>query len=281
MTDSGRKGALLVVATPIGNLGDLPPRAVAALGAAAAVAAEDRGRTLGLLNHLGLKKPLLSYREENRERAAREVLAFLARGEDVALVTDAGTPGVSDPGHFLVALAVEAGFPVIPLPGPSALAVALSASGLPLDRFLFEGFLPPREKARRERLWELLAGGHPLVLYEAPHRALATLRELSSLAPERRVVLARELTKVHEEFVRGTAAGVSAIMEERGEVRGEVTLVVEGEAPKDEKGSTLAVDLDRALELVRDSGMGASRGAALLAELTGLDRKELYRRLSS
>ncbi len=280
MTDSRVKGTLFVVATPIGNLGDLSPRAAAALGGAAVVAAEDRGRTLGLLNHLGLKKRLLSYREENRVRAAREVLAFLVRGEDVALVTDAGTPGVSDPGHFLVGEAVRAGFPVVPLPGPSAPAAALSASGLPLDRFLFEGFLPAREKARHERLAELLASGLPLVLYESPHRALAALRELSSLAPGRRVVLARELTKVHEEFVRGTAAEVSAIMEERGEVRGEVTLVVEGAPPKDEKGSTLAVDLDRALELVRESGMGAKRGAALLAELTGGDRKELYRRLS-
>jgi len=275
-------GTLFVVATPIGNLGDLAPRARGTLQAVDAVAAEDRGRTLGLLNHLGFKKPLLSYREENRRESARAILARLSRGESVALVTDAGTPGISDPGHFLVGETIAAGFTVVPIPGPSALAAALSASGLALDRFLFEGFLPAREKPRRERLSGLLATGFPLVLYESPHRALATLRDLEGLAPARRVVLAREITKLHEEFLRGTAGGGLAAMVKRGEVRGEVTLVVEGEEPveKEKGGPALAVELDRALSLVRESGVGAKRGAALLAELTGLDRKALYRKLS-
>jgi 16S rRNA (cytidine1402-2'-O)-methyltransferase len=273
---------LFIVATPIGHLGDLTPRAAATLAAVAAVAAEDRGRTLGLLNHLGVKKPLLSYREENRREAARDILARLSRGESVALVTDAGTPGISDPGHYLVERALAAGFAVTPIPGVSALATALSASGLPLDRFLFEGFLPSRGKARRERLAELLAAGFPLVLYESPHRVVATLADLADLAGDRRVVVGRELTKVHEEFLRGTAAGVGAELAARGEVRGEVTLVVEGAGKAEEKEPLAASDpaaLDRALALVRESGVGAKRGAALLAELTGLDRREIYRRL--
>ncbi len=272
------RGTLFVVATPIGNLGDLTPRAAETLRAAAAVAAEDRGRTRPLLAHVGSEARLLSYREENREKAAEQVLAYLAEGKAVALVTDAGTPGVSDPGHYLVGRAVEAGFPVVPIPGPAALTAALSAAGLDLPRFLFEGFLPAKAGARRTRLRELAATGLPFVLYEAPHRIRETLLDLAAEAGGRRTVLAREVTKLHEEFLRGTAEELAERMG-KVEPRGEMTVVVEGGEPA-EPGTRLAVELEKAIALVRESGVGASRGAALLAALTGMDRKEIYRKLS-
>lgn len=214
-----------MVATPIGHLEDITLRALRVLRGVDLVAAEDTRRTRLLLGHYGIATPCVSYFEHNKHRRGPELVDRLRAGGRVALVTDAGTPGISDPGFHLVRLCREAGVPVVPVPGPSALAAALSAAGVPADRFVFEGFLPHRPGRRLARLEALVGLGRPVVLYESPHRLAATLGALEALCGEAEVVLARELTKQFEEFRRGTPAELRAWAEALG-VRGEVTLVV-------------------------------------------------------
>ncbi|HKQ60954.1 MAG TPA: 16S rRNA (cytidine(1402)-2'-O)-methyltransferase, partial [Candidatus Polarisedimenticolaceae bacterium] len=203
-------GQLFVVATPLGNLDDLAPRALETLRRVDAIACEDTRRTAKLLARFALDKPLLSCHRFNEAQRLRPVLERLTRGESVALVSDGGTPGVSDPGALLVRAVLDAGIPVCPLPGPSAVTTLLSASGLPADRFIFEGFLPPRAGERRRRLRELREETRTLVLFEAPHRIEATLADLAAIFGERRLVLGRELTKRHESVLAGTARSVAA-----------------------------------------------------------------------
>lgn len=200
-------------------------RALRVLREVAVVAAEDTRRTRLLLAHHGIRTPLVSYFEHNKFRRGPELLARLRRGESVALVTDAGTPGISDPGFHLVRLAHAAGVPVVPVPGPSAVVAALSAAGVPGDRFVFEGFLPARPGRRLARLRELRGLGRPVVLYESPHRLAATLEAIAAVFGDAEVVLARELTKRFEEVRRGTAASLLARVRAEG-VRGEITLVI-------------------------------------------------------
>jgi len=220
-------GTLYVVATPIGNLGDVSERARAVLADVAAVVAEDTRRTGRLLAHLDVSVPLISNHEHNEASRVPRLLARLAAGEDLALVSDAGTPTISDPGYPLVRAAVEEGVPVVPIPGPCAAVAALTASGLPTDRFLFAGF-PPRSKGKRRRWLAELAGERgTLVLYEAPPRLARTCQELAETLGDRQAVLARELTKLHEEFVRGTLHDLAGRYGERAP-RGEVVLVVAG-----------------------------------------------------
>jgi 16S rRNA (cytidine1402-2'-O)-methyltransferase len=225
-------GRLVLVGTPIGNLGDLSPRAVEALGAADVVCCEDTRRTGRLLQHAGVRAPKLLVVNDHTEAAAvANVLGRLVVGERVAVVSDAGMPGVSDPGERLVAAAVDAGFPVEVVPGPSAAVTALVASGLPAGRFTFEGFLPRKGSGRTERLRELAAERRTAVLYEAPHRVARTLADLAAACGgDRRVVIARELTKLHEEHWRGTldeaVAHVSEVVP-----RGEHVLVLDGAPP--------------------------------------------------
>ncbi len=214
-----------MVATPIGNLEDITLRALRVLREVDLVAAEDTRRTRVLFARYGITTPLTSYFEHNKLRRGPELLARLRAGARVALVTDAGTPGISDPGYHLVRLAQEAGIPVVPVPGPSALLAALSAAGIPGDRFVFEGFLPARPGRRQARLRELAALGRPVVLYESPHRLAATLGAIAEVFGDAEVVLGRELTKQFEEFRRGTAAALRARVEAEG-IRGEVTLIV-------------------------------------------------------
>ncbi|MCI0547029.1 MAG: 16S rRNA (cytidine(1402)-2'-O)-methyltransferase [Candidatus Rokubacteria bacterium] len=214
-----------MVATPIGNLEDITLRALRVLREADLVAAEDTRRTRNLLQAYGVRAPLVSYFEHNQARRGPELLRRLQAGARIALVTDAGTPGVSDPGFRLVRLCREADVPVVPIPGASALVAALSAAGVPADRFVFEGFLPPKAGRRLTRLRALHALERPLVLYESPHRLLATLEALEAVFGEAEVVLARELTKRFEEFRRGTAGALRAALAPAG-VRGEVTLIV-------------------------------------------------------
>jgi 16S rRNA (cytidine1402-2'-O)-methyltransferase len=223
-------GTLFVVATPIGNLEDITVRALRVLRAVDLVAAEDTRRTRTLLQAYGIDVPLLSYFAHNQARRGPELLHRLQGGARIALVTDAGTPGVSDPGFQLVRLCREAGVPVVPVPGPSALVAALSAAGVPADRFVFEGFLPVKAGRRLTRLRELGALGRPVVLYESPHRLLATLEAVATVFGEAEVVLAREVTKRFEEFRRGTAAELRAAFAAEG-VRGEITLVVNPRQP--------------------------------------------------
>jgi 16S rRNA (cytidine1402-2'-O)-methyltransferase len=220
-------GTLFVVATPIGNLDDASPRALRVLRQTSLVACEDTRRTAQLLERFGVAVPTVSCHKFNERERLVALLQRMKAGQDVALVSDGGTPGVSDPGRMLVEAALEAGLPVSPIPGPSAVATLLSASGLPADRFVFEGFLPARPGERRRHLRTLRAETRTLVLFEAPHRLLDTLQDLAAIFGDRRLVLGRELTKVHETVLRGTARQLAEGLAS-GPVRGELTLAIAG-----------------------------------------------------
>jgi 16S rRNA (cytidine1402-2'-O)-methyltransferase len=218
-------GTLYVVATPIGNLEDITLRALRVLKEVALIACEDTRRTRGLLTHFGIHAEVTSYFEHNRLRKGARLLETLQAGRSVALVTDAGTPGISDPGFQLVRQAREAGVPVVPVPGPSAVVAALSASGVPADRFVFDGFLPVKPGRRRHRLEALRDLEMTVVCYESPHRILATLEAIAAVFGERPIVVARELTKQFEEIVRGSAAAVRERLGS-GTARGEFTVII-------------------------------------------------------
>ena len=219
-------GTLYVVSTPIGNLRDITFRAVEVLQAVDVVAAEDTRHSRRLLDAYGIRTPLLSYHDHNKERRAPELLARLLNGQTVAVISDAGTPGISDPAFYLVRLCAQEGVPVRPVPGPTAFVAALVVSGLPTDRFVFEGFLPAK-KGRRKRLEELSGEVRTIVLYESPHRLAKTLRDLHEALGDRKAVVVRELTKIHEEVLRGTLAELAQTAESR-KLRGEMVIVVEG-----------------------------------------------------
>ncbi|MGH8300630.1 MAG: 16S rRNA (cytidine(1402)-2'-O)-methyltransferase [Steroidobacteraceae bacterium] len=269
------RGRLQVVATPIGNMGDVSARARQALEGAAAVAAEDTRRTGALLQALGIARPLLSLHAHNETQRVPDILARLAAGETIALVSDAGTPLLSDPGFELVRAAADAGFDVEAIPGPSAITTALAVAGLPVSRFCFEGFLPARERERRSHLAQLAGEPRTLVFFEAPHRIAATLADLAAeLGSDRRAVVARELTKAHETLYRGTLAELAqrAASEDNFQ-RGEITIVVAGAAP-----ASTAVDtalLRRAVALLSKE-LSPGRAAAIAAQLTGATRGEAY-----
>ncbi len=277
-------GTLYVVATPIGNLGDLSPRAAEVLRAASAVVAEDTRRTRRLFAHLGAEPPpLLSLPAFDERGRLGPLLGRLEAGESLALCTDAGTPGVSDPGQRLVAAAWELGARVVPIPGPSAALAALSASGLPSDRFLVAGFLPRKGGGRARALEALARLPATLVLFEAGNRTAATLDDLRRALGDRRAVLARELTKLHEELARGRLSELLARFP--GEVRGEVTLVVEGagDGGGAEEEATAPGEVEPLEEeLARRLGAGepASALARDVARARGLPRREVYALLS-
>ena len=268
-------GTLYLVPTPIGNLGDISKRMADTLERVDFIAAEDTRVTVKLLNHLGIKKPMVPYHRHNCQDMGGVVADRLLAGEDCALVTDAGTPAISDPGEDLVALCAGAGVAVCAIPGPCALSTALSVSGLPTARFTFEGFLPQNKKNRRARLDALRGEERTMVFYEAPHRLAATLAELARvLGGERRAVLCRELTKLHEEILRAPLGELADIFRSR-EPRGEFVLVVEG-APAREEGPA---DLDGALarvEVLRSQGLSLKQATAQAAEEFGCRRRELY-----
>jgi 16S rRNA (cytidine1402-2'-O)-methyltransferase len=269
-------GTLYVVATPLGNLGDLAPRAAEALRQAAVVAAEDTRRTRGLLSHLGASSTLLSFHAHSGERRLETLLEILADGRDIALVTDAGTPGVSDPGTDLVAAAREAGFPVVPIPGPSAVATALSVAGIPGDRYLFLGFLPRKGTERARLLTRAAAEEWSVVLFEAPPRLVALLQDLGAVAGHgRRALVARELTKLHEELKTGTLAELADYYSQTAP-RGELTIVMEGTgapAPPPDRAGEAAVE---ASALLAD-GLSRREVARRLTETMGMSRNDAYR----
>ena len=267
-------GTLYLVPTPIGNLGDISRRCAETLAAADFIAAEDTRVSLKLLNHLGLKKPLVSYHEHNKKESGPRILERLLAGESCALVTDAGCPAISDPGEDLVRLCAEAGVPVCAIPGPCAAITALSVSALPTGRFAFEGFLPAQKKERRERLERLKAEERTLIFYEAPHHLRATLADLLGAFGEARPVsLCRELTKLHEEILR-TTLGEAVQYYEANEPRGEYVLVVGGAAQKSEAVSPeQAADLARAL-IAR--GVRTKDAVKQVAEETGVAKNALY-----
>jgi 16S rRNA (cytidine1402-2'-O)-methyltransferase len=268
-------GTLHVVATPIGNLADLTPRALDTLKAVAAICAEDTRHTRQLLSHFGLDKPLLALHEHNEEEVAARLVARLQAGESLALVSDAGTPLVSDPGFRLVRAARAAGLRVSPVPGASALIAALSVAGLPSDRFVFEGFLPARGNARRERLAELATEPRTLVLYESAHRIVDTLADaVAAFGADRPAVLARELTKLFETVLDGTLAGLQARVEaDPNQRKGEFVLLVHGAG---EDAEAKIGEGRRAYALLCEH-LPPSTAARLAAELTGASRKALYR----
>src|SRR5579872_10761 len=232
-------GRLYLVATPIGNLEDITVRALRLLGEADLIACEDTRHTAKLLNHYGIHKPTLSYHQHNEASRAEELLKRLEQGAQIVLLSDAGTPLISDPGHRLVALCLERQIPVIPIPGPSAVIAALAASGLPTEEFLFVGFLPSRPTARRKALQNLAKETRTLALYEAPHRLVDTLSEALECLGRRQAVIARELTKIHEEFLRGDLAELLAGVQQQP-VRGEITLLIGPPLPGDEKPHELS-----------------------------------------
>ncbi len=269
-----------MVGTPIGNLDDLSPRAREALEGVSLIAAEDTRRTRKLLSHLGLNVPLLSCHEHNELSRVKTVLGLLEKGEDVAFVSDAGTPGLSDPGSRLVQKVSDAGYKVIPVPGPSAVTTALSVAGMSGDTFFFRGFLPAKRAERRKAIEELKAVPHTLVFFEAPHRISDALSDMLEILGDRRIVLARELTKVHEELLRGNISGVLREIQTRKGVKGEITLVVEGAGEIEAESGKAEVRnrVAQALEILSPcEGLSVKDLAELLAGLTGFPRKEIYK----
>jgi len=268
---------LYIVATPIGNLEDITLRALRVLRAADLIACEDTRHTQKLLSHFEIKKPTVSYHEHNEAARSRELLARIAAGERVALVSDAGTPGISDPGERIIRAAIESGVPVISVPGPSAFISALVASGLRTDSFRFLGFLPSRAGERRSALERLRETIETLVFYEAPHRILETLSDLELVfGPERRVVIARELTKVHEELLRGTASDMRSVLTQREAIKGEMTIIVEGrmqsEAVKPPQGLG-----QRMHELMEQEQLEEKAALKQAAKEFGISKSEAYR----
>ena len=267
-------GMLYLVATPIGNLGDFSPRAVETLAEVDFIAAEDTRVSVKLLNHFDIKKPLVSYHEHNRAAAGQAILARLLAGETCALVTDAGTPAISDPGQELVALCAENGVTVQAIPGCCAAIAALAVSGLDTRRFTFEGFLPSGKKERRMALEELTGEARTMVFHEAPHRLRATLADMAEVLGDRPVALCRELTKLHEDTVRTTLAQAAAYYA-ANEPRGEYVLVVAGREKQQGPQLTLEQGVERVLRL-REDGMRMKDAVRQVADDTGLSRNDLY-----
>lgn len=268
-------GTLTLVPTPIGNLSDISPRCRQALAEADFIAAEDTRVTLKLLNHLELKKPLVSYYEHNKEFSGKKILERILAGENCAQVSDAGSPAISDPGEDLVRLCAEHGVTVTAIPGPCAAITALSISGLPTGRFTFEGFLSTTKKNRLAHLQSLKNETRTMIFYEAPHKLTATLRDLSeAFGAERRISLCRELTKLHEE-VRRTTLGEAAAYYDEQPPRGEFVLIVEGAAEKQEEAPTMETALARVQELLAQ-GMSKKDAIKQASQETGFPKNALY-----
>ncbi len=275
------EGTLYIVATPIGNLEDVTLRALRILKEVDLIAAEDTRHTKKLLTHYGIQKPLTSYHEHNEKTKSSHLIHRLKKGCNIALVSDAGTPLLSDPGYRLVREAVHASIRVIPVPGPSALTAILSASGLPTDSFAFEGFLPAKKAARRKRLTGLREEVRTLVFYEVPHRVQESLRDLLEILGDRDIVLGREVTKMHEEFLRGSVSQLISDSESSA-WRGEITVVIGGSGRKDGDWDTRKEgDRDREIRVeiqrLRTEGLRVKEIADVLGEKFSMPKREVYR----
>jgi 16S rRNA (cytidine1402-2'-O)-methyltransferase len=262
---------LYVVATPIGNLEDITLRALRVLREVKLIAAEDTRKTRRLLNHYDIKTPVTSYYEHNKLSKLDYILDQL-KENDVAIVSEAGMPGISDPGYELIVAASRKNTPVVPVPGPSAVTTALAVSGLPTDRFIYIGFLPSRSGARRRTLESITTEPGTIIALEAPHRLTATLKDILAVLGDRRLAIGRELTKLHEEVFRGNVSGA---IKHFTEPRGELTLVIEGKTTKEKPQITEAIE--RQLQQMFLTGVKAKEAVATVAAETGLPRKELYR----
>lgn len=270
-------GKLYIVGTPIGNLSDFSPRAVQTLQEVDFIAAEDTRVTLKLLNHFGIKKPLVSYFEHNKYERGEIICNRIEAGENCALVSDAGMPGISDPGEMLVAQCAERGIEVLAVPGPSAVVTALAVSGLPTERFTFEGFLSVNKNARRAHLEEVKTERRTMVFYEAPHKLASTLNDMLAAWGDRRIALVRELTKIHEEVIRTTLAQAAARYAD-GSAKGEFVLVIEGAPAPEQPEYTLEDGVAMAKEMVAE-GLSASEASKKAAAETGLKKSDIYKAL--
>ena len=268
------QGILYLVATPIGNLEDITLRALKVLKEVDLIACEDTRRTQILLQTYDVRSRLISYYGAKEKEKSGELLRYLKEGKNVALVSDAGMPGISDPGALIVRKAVGENIRIVPIPGPSAGIAALAASGLEADHFVFEGFLPKKEVERKKRLAALAQEQSTIIFYESPPRLIDTLRDMKAVMGERRAVIARELTKVHEEFVRGPIGSLIARMEERG-VRGEVVILVEGSS---ERVDWERIDIPAYIgEMQEKMGLDRMSAIKLVAHLSGIGKSELYK----
>jgi 16S rRNA (cytidine1402-2'-O)-methyltransferase len=277
---NGRAGCLYLVATPIGNLEDITLRALRILKEADQIACEDTRHTQKLLSHYNISKPLASYHEHNEMTRAPELVLAMEQGQQIALVSDAGMPLVSDPGYRLVTLALRHHVPVIPVPGPSALLAALSASGLPNEEFLFAGFLPARSGERRRALERLRIEDRTIIFYEAPHRIEETLADAREILGDRPACLAREVTKLHEEFRRGTLSELVASLSDKP-VRGEITLLIGAVPPEQraaERNSSQSL-AERVDELIRQAKLDRKEALKLAAKERGLSKRAAYSEL--
>ena len=267
-------GILYLIATPIGNLEDITLRALRVLREEVAViACEDTRQSRKLLEHYQIQKPLISYHEHNEANRTEELIERMERGESVALISDAGTPLVSDPGYRVVNAAIERGIAVVPLPGASAVLAGLAASGLPTDEFRFVGFLPAKSGARRKALEALSDERATVIAYESPHRLLDTLVDMAEVFGSRRIVVARELTKLHEEFLRGPAGEVQAELVKRPSVKGEITILI----GRSEEKAPIGDPLEEIQRLQSEEGLDRMEAIKVVAKRLGLPKREVYR----
>jgi 16S rRNA (cytidine1402-2'-O)-methyltransferase len=271
------EAVLYIVATPIGNLDDMVPRALKILQTVDVIAAEDTRHSSRLMQHFSITTPMIACHDHNEEYVAGKLIEKLRQGEQIALISDAGTPLISDPGYRVVSQVRDAGFSVVPVPGACAMVAALCASGLPSDRFIFEGFLPAKESGRRQRLQRIADETATLIYYESPHRIVASLSTIVEvLGAEREVVIARELTKTFETIKALPAAEMVAwVASDHNQQKGEIVLLVRG-APKREQGDALAADTLRVLKILA-AEVGDKQGALLAAKITGEKKNKLYK----
>jgi len=267
-------GILYIVATPIGNLEDMTLRAIRVLKEADLIAAEDTRHTRHLLDRYQIDTQLTSYHDHNKEEKAPVLVARLLEGKNVALVSDAGTPGISDPGYFLINLAIDQKIPVVPIPGATAAIAALSVSGMPTDRFVFEGFLPAKHMARQKRLQDLVKEERTIIFYEAPHKIIQAVEDMLEILGDRHAVVTRELTKIHEEAIRGTLSEILKRLNE-GSIKGEFTVIVHGASAEPLKQD---IDTGEYLKnLMLHRGLSKKEAIAATAEELGLPKKEVYK----
>jgi 16S rRNA (cytidine1402-2'-O)-methyltransferase len=266
------KGTLYIVSTPIGNLEDITLRALRILKEADIIASEDTRHSLKLLNYYGISRPLISYWREREKTKADEIVTMLNSGKNVALISDAGTPGISDPGTLLIRRAIEENVPVVSVPGPSAVIAALSLSGLRTDTFTFAGFLPAKKAQRQKTLHDLSLELRTLIMYEAPHRVMETLKDMEVLFIGRRAAIVREITKLYEEVLRGTVSEIRAAMQNT-KIAGEYVIIVEGR-PVERK--LLPEDVLAEIRLLMKKGLGRKEAVSKIADAYSMSKKELY-----
>jgi len=267
-------GTLYIVATPIGNLEDMTLRAIRVLKEVDLIAAEDTRHTRHLLDRYQIDTQLTSYHDHNKEEKAPVLVARMLEGKSVALVSDAGTPGISDPGYFLINLAIDQKIPVVPIPGATAAIAALSVSGMPTDRFIFEGFLPAKQMARQKRLQDLVKEERTIIFYEAPHKIIRAVEDMLAVLGDRHAVITRELTKIHEEAIRGTLSAILKRLNE-GSIKGEFTVIVHGASAEPLKQD---IDTGEYLKnLMLHRGLSKKEAIAATAEELGLPKKEVYK----